>query len=97
LARLQGKGKDAGYVDHLNWVHPFWLERVFASLELEVENLAVDKLQRVARGEGLALHYGAMQRTLQLLSKVGVASMFVELLIAMRLFPSMIYLVRKPS
>ncbi|WP_404385095.1 methyltransferase domain-containing protein [Caenispirillum salinarum] len=95
--RMRGKGREAGFVDHLNWVHPGWMERRFRELGLVYENRAIAKVRRVLSGEGGAVHYGRAAAALQFLGRLGLSGLIGGALATSRLYPSLIYVARKPG
>jgi 2-polyprenyl-3-methyl-5-hydroxy-6-metoxy-1,4-benzoquinol methylase len=98
LARLQGKGDLAAYADHLKLVHPSWLERAFRHNGLEWENRFAAKLRAALAGNlSEVANYRRLARLLAALGRTGLARPLVALVVALGLYPSVIYTARKPE
>ncbi|RMH34358.1 MAG: class I SAM-dependent methyltransferase [Nitrospirae bacterium] len=97
LARFQGKGERAGYIEHLQLVHPAQVERCFAAHALQWTNRAERKLRCVASGQQeQVIAYKWAAKTLSLLNHIGLAPLVVGILLKTRLYPSLLYTVHKP-
>jgi len=98
LARLQGRADLVWYLDHLKQVHPGMLERLFRGNHLAFTNLAEDKLRRATEGDasGVVAHRRAAQLLGQL-RKLGLAKPIASLASMLRLYPSVLYLLRKEN
>lgn len=97
LARTQGKGAHVGYTEHLQLVHPEWIERCFATHELNWTNRVESKLRQVSSGQQeQVLSYKWAAKTLSLLNHIGLAPLVVGILLKTRLYPSLLYTVHKP-
>lgn len=97
-ASLQGVRDSRGFLEHLKFVTPAAMERYFAAEGLQVENLAAGKLAAAARGEdaGVVAYRGAAQ-VLGALGRLGFAGGAARALVAAGLYPSLIYVARKPA
>jgi SAM-dependent methyltransferase len=94
LARLQGKGRLVGYLDHLQLVTPRRLERLFRRHRLVWENRARTKLRMVAHGQtGMVKAYRTLGSVLQVMKRLGVATLIVEAAITLGIYPSVQYTV----
>lgn len=98
LARLQGQGANAAYVDHLKLVHPRRLERLFRANGLVWENYFAVKLRAALAGDlSQVTHYRRLGRLLAALRRSGLGPALVFLVVALGLYPSVIYTARKPE
>lgn len=98
LMTIQGKAADRDFVDHLQWVHPRWVERRFRELGLTFDNLAAAKVRAAfAGGSTATTHYKGAARALQALGRVGLGRPLAGLMIGLMLYPSLIYVARKPA
>lgn len=96
LARLQGAGGSATFVDHLRLVHPFWVERKFTELNLCWTNGFSHKLEAVLSGRGnQAVYYQRLQSILKLISRLGIRKILVKIIIGVGFYPSLIYVARR--
>ena len=97
-ATLQGVTDARGFLEHLKFVTPNVLERYFVDSGLRAENLAAEKLAAAARGEsaGVVAYRGAAH-VLALLGRIGLASAAARILVGAGLYPSLIYVARKPG
>ncbi|MCC7426600.1 MAG: methyltransferase domain-containing protein [Alphaproteobacteria bacterium] len=95
-ARMQGQGALAWYVGHLQLVHPRRVERQFRACGLACDNLAAGKIMAVAAGDAAAVKaYGRAARILGTLGRVGLARPLARLLVALGLYPSLLYRAEK--
>lgn len=97
-ASMQGVRDSSDFLAHLKFVTPGALERYFAAAHLKVQNLAAGKLAAAARGEaaGVVAYRGAA-RALAVLGHLGLASAAARALVGAGLYPSLIYVARKPD
>lgn len=98
LGRLQGRSADLHYVDHLQLVHPIWIERCFRHGGLHWVNLVEQKLRRAADGD--LSQIAAYRRAAQLLAALRrwrLDRLAIRLLLTFRLYPSLIYTATKPD
>lgn len=96
LARLQGAGAHANYVDHLNYVNPFWIERRFSQLGLTWTNAFARKLDAALSGKGdQILYYKRLGKFLRLISRTYFKGILSKMIIMTGLYPSIIYLARR--
>lgn len=97
LAHLQGAGSKAGYVAHLKLVHPFWIERMMRDLGLTWENRVVNKLDAVFAGHlDTVLQYHRAAGALRAIERMGLARALGWVILGLRMYPSMIYVARRP-
>jgi SAM-dependent methyltransferase len=95
LARLQGKGRLVGYLDHLQLVTPRRLERLFRRHRLVWENRARTKLHLIADGHtGKVKAYRKLASLLTVMQHLGVARVIIEAAVAVGIYPSVQYTVR---
>lgn len=97
LVRLQGNARNAGYVDHLKFVHPRWLERRFGELRLECRNLYLEKIRDILNGRADAIAYRRLAGALRLLGRCRLGNALVAPFAWLGLYPSIMYAVRKPA
>ena len=95
-ARMQGKSSLIPFLDHLQFVTPDQLEKLFRFHNLEWRNRAADKMQQLAAGQTEALAYRRLARWLGRISKVGMLDLAIRVAIATGLYPSLLYTVRRP-
>ncbi|CAG0997870.1 putative methyltransferase YcgJ [Methanosarcinales archaeon] len=96
LARLQNKSHQIAYLDHLKFVHPNRLERLFRQFNLTWENRVEQKINAVLSGDlAEARSYGVSARLLNIMGKLGISRVAKELILRSRLYPSVLYTVRK--
>ena len=92
LARLQGKGRFAAYLNHLQLVTPHRLERLFRQHRLVWENRARIKLSMIADGKAEVVKaYWTLASLLRIMKRLGVASLIVSAAIALGIYPSLQY------
>ena len=97
LARLQGAGAHVRYIDHLQLVHPARIERALSAAGLRFENLVERKLDdAMRRGPEAVVHYGRAAGAAALARRVGAGSLMRFAVLRTGLYPSLMYLARKP-
>jgi len=95
-ATLQGKGRGRSFVDDLQLVHPFWLERLFRAHGLAWDNLAADKLRDALAGErGAIVAYRRLGALATWLGRLGVGAAAARLLTGLGLYPSLMYRLKR--
>lgn len=98
MARLQGQGSYVPYLDHLQFVTPWRLQRCFARQGLEWENRVKYKLESVLAGDqSKVMAYKRAGRLLNAINHIGLGKLIVRLVLGCGLFPSVLYTVRKPG
>lgn len=97
LVCLQGKGDKAFFVDHLQFVHPHWLERRFADLRLDWRNLYLEKLRGLVSGDAHAVAYRRLAGLVRVLGRLGIGRWLLAPFAAAGLYPSVMYAVSKPA
>lgn len=96
FARLQGKRAQIGYLAHLKFVHPRYLQRLFKSNELTWENRADKKLIGVLSGRNdVVVSYHRSAKVLQFFQAIGIGSKIAKLLLVLKLYPSVLYTITK--
>lgn len=96
-AMLQGVNDAGGFLEHLKFVTPGAMERYFTAAGLRAENLAADKLAAAARGDaGAVVAYRGAAQVLGALGRLGLAGAAARVLVGAGLYPSLIYVARKP-
>lgn len=92
MAKLQGKGKQVDFLEHLQLVTPRRLERLFRLNGLVYCNRVADKLRRIAEGRGdLVKAHFRFAIVLRLLGRLGLANLMAESAIRASIYPSLIY------
>jgi ubiquinone/menaquinone biosynthesis C-methylase UbiE len=95
LARLFGR--NAGFVDHLMFVNPYWIERLLRRAGVEYENIYLRKLERVLV-QGKFDEIVGMRRAIpyiRLLQRLQIARTIVWLSARLGVYPSIEYAIRK--
>ena len=95
-AYLQGKRRQIGFLEHLNFVTPHGLESAFNRHGLTWENRVHEKIVRTLKGD--STHIKAYRRAaslLQLFTKIGMSSLIEHTIIYSMLYPSVLYSCRK--
>lgn len=96
MARLQGQGAHISYLDHLQFVTPWRLQRCFAQHGLVWENRVRRKLETVLAGDqSQVVAYKRVGRLLNGINRIGLGKILVKLVLGCGLFPSVLYTVRK--
>ena len=96
FARLQNKSHQIAYLEHLQFVHPALLERCFGEHDLEWENRVEKKLDSIFSGDLAAVKaYGASAKFLNMMGKAGIGRVAEKIILGTRLYPSVLYTVRK--
>jgi 2-polyprenyl-3-methyl-5-hydroxy-6-metoxy-1,4-benzoquinol methylase len=96
FARLQNKGHQNGYLDHLKFVHPDCLERLFDENGLWWHNRVEDKLDSILSGDLSEVQsYRLSARLIHMIEKFGIGRMSKNIILGMRLYPSVLYTARK--
>lgn len=96
FAALQGKKKQAEFIDGLQLVYPRWIEDGFRRNGLLWHDRAVEKVRSVLAGGGQqVVAYRRAARFLQFTRRIGLSSVAAMLLVALKLYPSLLYTVRK--
>lgn len=95
-AHIQNKGHQIGYLEHLKFIHPARLERLYSEHNLVWENRVEKKLDSIFSGDlAAARSYGASAKLLNVMGKLGVSRIAKKLILGTRLYPSVLYSVRK--
>lgn len=95
-AVLQGQGRHRAYVDHLQLVHPAWLERLFRARGLVWDNLAAEKLNQALGGAaGGVVAYRRLAKVAGWLGRLGLGPVLARAMTGLRLYPSVMYRLRR--
>lgn len=98
MARLQGQGNHLSYLNHLQFVTPWRLERSFGRNGLRWENRVKNKLETVMCGdESQVLAYRRAGRFLRVLGRTGIGNVLIKIVLSCGLFPSVLYTVQRPK
>lgn len=96
-ARLQGRGSKAPFLEHLQFITPFQLERIFSRNNLAWHNRTADKIRAVLAGHGEVKQYKSVSRLLGLLGRTGLAGPVALGILASGMYPSVLYSLRHGS
>ena len=94
-AILQGKRKKVEFLDHLQFVTPRQLERLFKKNGLAWQNRAEIKLLSASQGCGEIKMYKKAASFLALIYKIGISRIFIRTLLWLGLYPSVMYTLQK--
>ncbi len=96
MALLQGKADKVSYLDHLKLVTPGRLEGAFRKNGLVWKNLVRTKLERFLSGDtSQVLAYRRIAMLLSILGHAGLTKVLIWLLVYSKLYPSVLYMVKK--
>ncbi len=95
LSWLQGKSSDNWYVEHLQFVTPFNLEREFRNNNLGWENRVAKKLKGVVDGSSDIKRYHTASQLVGLLGKLGLTRLVIYLILKLGLYPSVMYSLKR--
>ena len=90
-ARLQGRGSKVHFLEHLQFVTPFQLEKIFTRHNLAWQNRTGDKIRAVLKGYGEVKQYKSISRLLGLLGRVGLKEPVALAILASGIYPSVLY------
>ena len=92
LAVLQGKGKLCGFIDHLKFVHPRYLEAEFKLNGLNYHNRVAKKIDDIFNSKGgTVLKYYKISKFLYILKHFGLARLVKFIILKSHLYPSVLY------
>ncbi len=94
-ATIQGKGRIVVFLNHLKFVHPTYLETIFNQHSLEYSNRSIEKINSAFSQTADIKHYKKLAKLLRMIRKVGLDRQLVKLLQKFRLYPSVLYTIRK--
>lgn len=92
---LQGRWKLRGYLEHLQFVTPFSLERLFTKYNLDADNLVVQKIERISDGTTIPMKYRKLSALIRLVSYIGGLKLIISLIVTSGLYPSVMYSAKK--
>lgn len=95
-AVLQGKGGMVNFLNHLQFVHPNLLEKLFDQYALEYQNRSINKIESVFSQSSEIKSYKKLARLLKGIGMLGLDGPLVKLLRKFRIYPSVLYTIRKP-
>ena len=97
FAILQGKNKNIGFLDHLQFVTPFRLERCFKENKLDWDNRVQQKLANALKGDPSQVKaYKRSAASLQMINRWGLGRLLGNIILRTGFYPSVLYTVRKP-
>ena len=94
-ANIQGKGRLAYFLNHLQFVHPIYLEELFEKHALQYRNRSIDKIESVFSKTADIKKYKKLAKLLIILKNLWLDRLAVDLLRTFRIYPSVLYTIRK--
>lgn len=96
LAILQGAVNQVRFIDHLQLVHPTWLEGLFRECGLTWENRMRTKLECISDGTMTDVKaYRGLARMMRAFAGMGVNKALISLAMKTGIYPSLLYTIRK--
>lgn len=96
-AIFQGKGRLLSFLEHIKFVTPFQLERLFEENSLTWVNRVEMKLFDTASGTADIKKYRCASNILTMFGRFGVSRLLITLIGKLGLYPSVMYTLRKLS
>ena len=96
-ALLQGQWSQRNFVNHLKFVTPGSLQRLFKKYGLHWHNRAIDKLRDAASGTADIKKYRLIGKVLGAFQRIGVAPLIIATIGTLGLYPSILYTLRKQT
>jgi len=96
-AQIQGKKKLINFLDHLQFVTPFKLEKLFLNSNLKWQNRAKIKLQNTANGVADIKKYKFLSRILFFSKILKISKLIIFIIYKLGFYPSVMYTVYKPT
>ena len=97
FARLQGAGRNVSYAEHLQLVHPRWIEQCFTDHGLSWVNRFEQKLNQASSGDlKHIVAYRSLAQLFVFLQMAGVGPMLIASILRLGLYPSLLYTAQKP-
>lgn len=94
-AIMQNKGGMVDFLCHLQFVHPKYLEKLFNKHLLQYRNRSIDKIESVFTQTAEIKLYKKLASTLIMSKTIGLDRLVVKLLKTFRIYPSLLYTIRK--
>lgn len=94
-ATIQGRGRLTNFLNHLQFVHPIYLEKLFNKHSLQFKNRSIDKIESVFLEAADIKQYKKLAKLLITLRTIGLDRLVVKLLRTFRIYPSVLYTIRK--
>jgi ubiquinone/menaquinone biosynthesis C-methylase UbiE len=94
-AKLQGKGEKTDFLNHLQFVTPFQLEKSFRECNLNWENRVVQKFFNLSEDAASIKQYKMAATFIGLLHKIKLGRAVVTFLTFTGIYPSVMYTLRK--
>jgi len=85
----------AVFLNHLQFVYPTDLEGIFNQYLFEYGNRSIDKIDSVFRQTSDIKQYKKLAKQLSMTRMLGLDLLVIELLRTARLYPSVLYAIRK--
>lgn len=83
------------FLNHLQFVHPNYLEVLFNKHSLEFKNRSIEKIEAVFLKTGDIKHYKKLAKLMAMAGMLGLDRLVVKLLRTFRIYPSVLYTIRK--
>ncbi len=96
-ALLQGQWSQLNFINHLKFVTPGSLQRLFKKYGFCWDNRAIDKLRAAASGKAVIKKYRLIAKVLGVLQRIGVAPLIIAIIGTLGLYPSVLYTLRKQT
>ena len=94
-AATQGKVGMADFLNHLQFVHPVYLENLFDKYSLAYQNRSIDKIESVFSKTANIKSYKRLARLLSISRRLWLDRPVVKLLEKLRIYPSVLYTLPK--
>lgn len=96
FALIQGKEKQISYLEHLQFVYPNMLQRLFAENKLSWENKVELKIDRVISGNyAVVKKYKKLAVIISILNKLKLSWIVKKFIISSQMYPSVLYTLKK--
>ncbi|WP_431688835.1 class I SAM-dependent methyltransferase [Hahella sp. NBU794] len=95
-ALVQGKRKQAPFLDHLQLVTPHQIKKLLLNNELAIRNVFYEKVERLLLGNSVAIKaYPGIAKALRMLNKLGVGKVVISVIFLIGLYPSLMFVAKK--
>ena len=96
LSKIQKKAPNTDFINHLQFVNPQQLEKIFKKLPLQWENLTLNKITAIVEGNNSSVKkYIRLSELLFLLNKLKLKNIFLKIIMFFKIYPSLMYLIKK--
>lgn len=87
MAKLQGQGHNIGFIDHLQLIHPWRVEKALRKVGLKTKNLLPDYVDTLTSGSATAKRYKKVIGLLKILKKTKIDRLLLWLVLKTCLYP----------